>query len=260
MAARHWVGGTDNWNGTAGTKWATTSGGAGGAAVPTASDDVFFDANSGANTITISGSRVCKSLTTTGFTGTMAGVSTPQLTISGNITLGSGMTNTLQGTIIINANSTITTNNISIYNLSISGTRTITLGDNLNISNNLTYLLASVVTMSGSFGWTTANFYILTSNNISHTLVATKTYTVTSYFESIATTSSLKHSLISSSPGTKAIFTLNYGATQNVGYTNATDIDSSLGQTIWTFNGVVTTTNNWNVFTSGSGGVKKYIF
>jgi hypothetical protein len=43
MAARYWVGGTDNWNGTAGNKWATTSGGAGGAAVPVAADDVFID-------------------------------------------------------------------------------------------------------------------------------------------------------------------------------------------------------------------------
>lgn len=29
MADRYWVGGTDNWNTVAGTKWATTSGGAG---------------------------------------------------------------------------------------------------------------------------------------------------------------------------------------------------------------------------------------
>lgn len=43
MASRYWVGGTDTWNGTAGTKWATTSGGTGGAAVPTSSDDVFID-------------------------------------------------------------------------------------------------------------------------------------------------------------------------------------------------------------------------
>jgi hypothetical protein len=43
MAARYWVGGTDNWDGTAGSKWATTSGGAGGAAVPVAADDVFID-------------------------------------------------------------------------------------------------------------------------------------------------------------------------------------------------------------------------
>lgn len=44
MANRYWVGGVGNWNATAGTKWATTSGGAGGSAVPTSSDDVFLDA------------------------------------------------------------------------------------------------------------------------------------------------------------------------------------------------------------------------
>lgn len=42
MANRYWVGGNANWDATAGTKWATTSGGAGGAAVPTAADDVFW--------------------------------------------------------------------------------------------------------------------------------------------------------------------------------------------------------------------------
>jgi hypothetical protein len=47
MANRYWVGGSANWDGTAGTKWATTSGGAGGASVPTSADTVYFDANSG---------------------------------------------------------------------------------------------------------------------------------------------------------------------------------------------------------------------
>ena len=44
MADRYWVGGTAAWDGTAGTKWALTSGGAGGQAIPTSADDVFFDA------------------------------------------------------------------------------------------------------------------------------------------------------------------------------------------------------------------------
>jgi hypothetical protein len=43
MANRYWVGGTATWDNTAGTKWATTSGGAGGSTAPTAADDVFFD-------------------------------------------------------------------------------------------------------------------------------------------------------------------------------------------------------------------------
>ena len=73
MANRYWVGGTASWDGTAGTKWATTSGGAGGASVPTSADDVFFDANSGAVTVTKTGTEFCASCNFTGFTGTFAG-------------------------------------------------------------------------------------------------------------------------------------------------------------------------------------------
>lgn len=79
MASRFWVGGTAAWDGTAGSKWATTSGGAGGAAVPTAADDVFLDGASGAVTVTISTtSGICRSLDCTGFTGSLvhaAGIS-----------------------------------------------------------------------------------------------------------------------------------------------------------------------------------------
>ena len=71
MASRYWVGGSATWDGTAGSKWSTTSGGAGGAAVPTNADDVFFDANSGSVTVTVSGSRACLNLDTSGFTGTI---------------------------------------------------------------------------------------------------------------------------------------------------------------------------------------------
>lgn len=72
MASRYWVGGTDNWNTTAGSKWATTSGGAGGAANPTAADDVFFDAASGAAVVTIASNPVvCRSINCTGYTGSL---------------------------------------------------------------------------------------------------------------------------------------------------------------------------------------------
>lgn len=43
MADRYWVGGTAIWDGTVGTKWSTTSGGSGGASIPTSADSVFFD-------------------------------------------------------------------------------------------------------------------------------------------------------------------------------------------------------------------------
>src|SRR5438105_2189024 len=44
MANRYWVGNGGSWQST--TQWSTTSGGTSGAAVPSSSDDVFFDTNS----------------------------------------------------------------------------------------------------------------------------------------------------------------------------------------------------------------------
>ena len=53
MAARYWVGGTGTWDNVVTTNWAATSGGAGGASAPTATDNVIFDANSGTGTVTV---------------------------------------------------------------------------------------------------------------------------------------------------------------------------------------------------------------
>jgi hypothetical protein len=79
MADRYWVGGTASWDATAGTKWALTSGGAGGQAAPTAADDVYLDAASGVVTVSAT-AVVCRSINCTGFTGT--------LTIGSSITIG----------------------------------------------------------------------------------------------------------------------------------------------------------------------------
>ena len=55
MADRYWVGGNGTWNGTNTTNWSATSGGPGGASVPTALDAVFFNTSSGTsgNTVTV---------------------------------------------------------------------------------------------------------------------------------------------------------------------------------------------------------------
>lgn len=95
MADRYWVGGTASWDATAGTKWATTSGGAGGAAVPTSADDVFINAASGAVTITMGAASPCRNLNFTGFTGTFTG--TFNLNIYGSLTLASTMTYSYTG-------------------------------------------------------------------------------------------------------------------------------------------------------------------
>lgn len=96
MAARYWVGGTDNWGTTAGLKWSTTSGGAGGAATPAITDDVFIDAASGAVTITkITGAATILSLDFTGFTGTFANANIVVGMNSGSLTMATGMTYTV---------------------------------------------------------------------------------------------------------------------------------------------------------------------
>jgi hypothetical protein len=115
VANRYWVGGTATWDGTALLKWSTTSGGIGGSAVPTTSDTVFFDANSGANTVTIGASvATCSTLTMTGFTGTIA-FGTNSITCAGTGTIYTGATTfSVTGTpLILCSNSSGTSRTIS---------------------------------------------------------------------------------------------------------------------------------------------------
>jgi hypothetical protein len=148
MSLRYWVGGTANWDATAGTKWASSSGGVGGASVPTGADDVFFDGSSGSGTVTLSGVSVpCKSLTTTGFTGTVAG--SAQLTCNGNLTIAASTTWSHAGDVVFEGSSggTITTNGNTLYSaVSVFATGTWTLGDALTISNNVLWSRGSFVT------------------------------------------------------------------------------------------------------------------
>lgn len=73
MAARFWVGGTGTWDAATTTNWSASSGGAGGASVPGASDDVTFDGSSGGGTVTVNfgGTITLLSLTMSAFTGTL---------------------------------------------------------------------------------------------------------------------------------------------------------------------------------------------
>lgn len=71
MASRFWVGGTGNWDATTTTHWASTTGGAGGASVPTSADTVTFDANSGGGTVTVTADVNVQSISCGAFTGTL---------------------------------------------------------------------------------------------------------------------------------------------------------------------------------------------
>jgi len=105
-ASRYWVGGTGNWDAATTTHWSLTSGGAGGASVPDSTQNVFFDANSGAGTVTITATANCYGLDFTGFTQTLAGSSA--LNIYSNLTLVSGMTLSYTGTVTFKATNAAT--------------------------------------------------------------------------------------------------------------------------------------------------------
>jgi hypothetical protein len=187
MADRYWVGGTSTWDGTAGTKWATTSGGAGGAAVPTAVDDVFLNAASGAVTVTVSGSVPARSLDCNGFTGTLTDVTGATVNIgtstvpASNIALrlAAGMTLTIVGTftfIFPGTNTTpqtITTAGKTMPGLTFSGsTGSWQFADNVTATSaTITYSSSSTAVLD--FNGKTFNFTTFTG-----TIGTTKTLTL----------------------------------------------------------------------------------
>ena len=113
MADRYWILGTGTWDATNTVNWSDSSGGLGGFSVPTAADNVFFDANSNvgvtAFTVTMANSpRVCNDFTASGLDGTMtlAGTSIG-LTVSGSLTFSAtNFSRTYTGTTTFNATTT----------------------------------------------------------------------------------------------------------------------------------------------------------
>ena len=211
MANRYWVGGTDTWNATAGTKWATTSGGSGGASVPTSSDDVYFDSSSGSVTITAS-SVSMGNLDTTGFTGTINGSSTPS--IYGSLTIGT--TTNLIGTnwtLVFRGNGvsqTITTNGVTIpasialgvYSASPPTMAGYTLTDNIKLTKNFTVYGSVSYFNSGGFS------IDATAVNLYHTSVDISGSTINLYEYLTASSQLLLSSTLTSLDVTGATFNM----------------------------------------------------
>lgn len=175
MADRYWVGGTASWDGTAGTKWATTSGGAGGASVPTSADAVFFT-NLSTGTCTIAaGNTGAASINCTGFTGTLTG--TADITVSGSVTLVAGMTYTHTGTMTFNATGTLTTAGKTFSGVTVNGAGiTLTLGDALNISTRILTVTAGTFT-TANFN-VTANAFSSSNSNVRTINLGSSTFTL----------------------------------------------------------------------------------
>ena len=122
------------------------------------------------------------------------------------------------------------------------------LNNQLVCSNALT-LDNSQVTFSGTDG--TFDVYYLNLNSSGTVarnprLVATKTYRVRAGLTSLGTLA-FPITLSSTVGASQAILTVDNGSTIDVGFVNATDINSSLGRPIYSYKGVFSNTLNWGL-------------
>lgn len=184
----YWVGGTGLWSDTG--HWSLASGGAGGHDVPTATNNVDFDANSftGAGQIvTIDADANCCDMDWTGATNNPTLAGSGAINVYGDIIFIAAMNMTEIGKITAKANCTLTTYGLSIScGLIASGSGvTLTLADDLTsasyikseyaaifVTGNHNITCKSIVSGNGST-WT------LGSSIIACSVVVTETLTVT---------------------------------------------------------------------------------
>jgi hypothetical protein len=138
-----------------------------------------------------------------------------------------------------------------------SAASTITINDTQPVSiTNMNFdgfAATNAHTYAGTAGWTCGNFnYQHTTSvvNASLGLVATTglVYTVTQSFIFRSYLGTASAMVKQSGAAARTNFTLKYGASQDVFYMGATNIDSSPEQTVWTRKGALSNTLNWNLW------------
>jgi hypothetical protein len=159
MAARFFVNGGVNTNWSSTSNWSTTSGGGGGSAVPSASDDVTFDANSTIDCVLDTPTaKVCKSLTLTNYTHTLTFNVTLTATPATGQTCALGASMTFAGASKLiffgptSGTGTLTSNGKTVnIPLEINGNSTTwTLGDNWTVTGALTLPGTGVCTINSN--------------------------------------------------------------------------------------------------------------
>lgn len=167
MADRYWVGGSGTWNTTSTTNWSATSGGAGGASVPTTADSVFFD-QAGTYTVTMTGGLNCLNFNVSAGTVTYATGTSPTLTVAGSMSL-------ITGT-VWNSTGTITFSSTGVKGITSAGTTfacsmtitgaggTFTLNDNLTLNSARTFTLTNGTVSLGTYVLSTGIFSSTNTN------------------------------------------------------------------------------------------------
>lgn len=150
---------------------------------------------------------------------------------------------TTSSTLTVDGASTLNTNGISWNNITFSASLTVTISSLLTATGTMTISNGIALIFSGTAGWTVGT---LTANHLSAattTLVHNLTYTITTAFNCFASRTGSIALFTSDDGTTKAILTLNNGATCNV-LAAFTRIDASGGRPILSFNGTITTCFN----------------
>ena len=162
MANRYWVGGSGTWDLSSTTNWAATSGGSSGASVPTSSDNVIIDTNSGGPSIAINAAVVCANLdySLAGATWTLTSGS---LSIYGSFA--SYSTTGFNGSFPINFVATTTGNTISCPGANGFAGEIIFngVGGEWTLTSNLIRTSGSVVGVTHSVGTLRLGSYTLTT-------------------------------------------------------------------------------------------------
>jgi len=164
---------------------------------------------------------------------------------TGTLTYTAGTVTTTGSTLNVAAATTFNTSGMSWNNITItSGTQTL----NSLLSANGTMTLSNSIIFAGAAGFSVGT--LVSTASLTHQLVSTVTYTITTAFTCTAATDASRVLFRSTIASSKAILTLNSGATNNLRFVNATDINSSLGRTIYSYRGVFSNTDNWSLLST----------
>lgn len=178
--------------------------------------------------------------------------------LAGNLTF-NGTILTLNSPVNFLTNATTVTHQVNLtinnfigspyHNMTIASNAVVTLNGSVNtvINNNLT--LSGNAVFQGTVGWTCNNLFAQAAA-ATITLQQAVTYRTIAAVNITGGTNAVRAEMKSSNLVIRAIWTLDPGAAQSLIYVNGTRIDSSGGQTVWSF-GVapanIATSINWNL-------------
>jgi len=161
----------------------------------------------------------------------------------GPLTYSSGTVVTTGSTLALGVNGTLSTSGVTWNNVSLSASTVATVNSALAISGTL-QLPTGSTSFVGTSGFS-ASTLTNTAGAATLSLKSSNTYTITNSWFAPQTSSANRLTLVASTPGTKAILTLNSGADSSLDFVDPTDIDSSGGIPIFTYKGTITTSTNW---------------